>query len=208
MWRKNLDRGLNNFIGAGNIISTPSEINAFYKALFDGKLVSEKSLVQMKNLEKGMFHYPYESKNMYGHTGSVLGYLTFALLIPEDKIAICITENGVRYDIGDILEYVLNDLYDDKYEIPDFKRIKLSTDELKQFVGKYQYNSDSKDLNVYIINDKLYLQQGDSPEILIEAKENNKFVYDTNKIELLFSPEKKKMTMTTRKGIYTYKKID
>ncbi|PZU81480.1 MAG: peptidase [Chryseobacterium sp.] len=207
-WRKKENLGLNNFIGAGNIVSTPSDINTFFKALFDGKLVSEKSLIQMKNLQKGLFHYPYESKNMYGHTGSVLGYLTFALYIPEDKIAICIAENGVRYDIGDILEYVLNDLYDDKYEIPDFKRIKLDNQELQQYVGKYKYTDESKDLNVYILNDKLYLQQGDSPEILIEAKVKNKFVYDTNKIELLFSPEKKKMTMTTKKGIYTYKKID
>lgn len=199
---------LNNFLGAGNIVSTPSDINTFLKALFDGKLVSEKSLVQMKNLQKGLFRYPYESKNMYGHTGSVLGYLTFALYIPEDKIAICITENGVRYDIYDILEYVLNDLYNDKYVIPDFKRIKLDNQELQQYIGKYKYTNESKDLNIYIINGKLYLQQGDSPEVLIEAKEKNKFVYDTNKVELLFSPEKKKMTMTTRKGMYIYKKID
>lgn len=207
-WRKNLDTGLNNFMAAGNIVSTPIDINKFFSALFEGKIISEKSLVQMKNLQKGLFRYPYESKNMYGHTGSVLGFLTFALYIPEDKITICISENGVRYDINDILEYVLNDLYNDKYEVPDFKRISITNDELLKYVGKYKYNSDSKDLNVYITNNKLYVQQGDSPEILIEAKEKNKFVYDTNKIELLFYPEKKKMTMMTRKGIYIYKKID
>lgn len=207
-WRKNNDLELNNFAGAGNIISTPSDINKFLKAVFDGKLISEKSLVQMKNTQKGIFRYPYESKNMYGHTGSVFGYLTFALYIPEDKIAICITENGVRYDIGDILEYVLKDLYDDKYDIPDFKRIKLDNQELQQYVGKYKYTDESKYLNVYITDDKLYLQQGDSPEVLIEAKEKNNFVYDTNKVELLFFPEKKKMMMTTKKGIYTYKKVD
>lgn len=207
-WRKKENLELNNFIGAGNIISTPSEINIFYNALFDRKLVSENSLTQMKNLQKGLFHYPYKSKNMYGHTGSIEGYLTFALYIPEDKIAICITENGVRYDIGDILEYVLNDLYDDKYEIPDFKRIKLSNQELQPFVGKYKYSDSSKDLNVYVNSDKLYLQQGDSPEILIEAKERNRFVYDTNKIELLFSPEKKKITMITKRNTYVYKKVD
>ena len=205
-WRKNNNLRLN--IGAGNIISTPADINVFYKALFDGKLVSEKSLTQMKNMQKGMFRYPYESKNMYGHTGSVVGYLTFALYIPEDKIAICITENGIRYDIGDILEYVRNDLYDDKYEIPDFKRIKLDNQELQQYVGKYKYTDESKDLNVYIINDKLYLQQGDSPEVLIEAKEKNNFVYDTNKVELNFVPEKKKMIMTTKRNTYTYKKVE
>ena len=207
-WRKKENLELNNFLGAGNIASTPSDINTFLKALFDGKLVSEKSLVQMKNLQKGLFRYPYESKNMYGHTGSILGYLTFALYIPEDKIAICITENGVRYDIDDLLEYVLNDLYDDKYEIPDFKRIKLENQELQQYVGKYKYTDEPKDLNVYITNNKLYIQQGDSPEVLIEAKEKNKFVYDTNKVELLFSPEKKKMTMITKRNTYVYKKVD
>lgn len=207
-WQKDGHLGIHNFASVGNIISTPSDINTFFKALFDGKLVSEKSLTQMKNLQKGIFRYPYESKNMYGHTGSIFGYLTYAVYIPEDKIAICIAENGVRYDINDILEYVLNDLYNDKYEVPDFKRISITNDELLKYVGKYKYNSDSKDLNVYITNNKLYVQQGDSPEILIEAKEKNKFVYDTNKIELLFYPEKKKMTMMTRKGVYTYKKID
>lgn len=207
-WRKNSSLGIHNFIAAGNIISTPNDVSQFYKALFDGKLISEKSLIQMKNLQKGMFRYPYESKNMYGHTGSVFGYLTYALYIPEDKIAICITENGVRYDINDIMDYVLKDLYNDKYEVPNFQRIKLDNQELQQYVGKYKYSGSSTDLNIYVSNDKLYVKQEDSPEVLIEAKEMNKFVYDTNKIELLFSPEKKKMTMTTRRNTYVYKKVE
>ena len=207
-WKKNLDTGLNNFMAAGNIVSTPEDVNKFLNALFEGKLISEKSLVQMKNTQKGMFRYPYESKNMYGHTGSVLGFLTFALYIPEDKITICITENGVRYDIDDILDYVVKDLYDDKYEIPDFKRIALPEQKLQQYVGKYKYSGSENPLNVYIQNGKLYIQQGESLEILIEATKEDYFVYDTNKIELNFLPEKKKMIMTTKRNIYTYKKIE
>lgn len=207
-WRKNMDAGLNNFMAAGNIVSTPTDVNKFFNALFEGKLISEKSLVQMKNTQKGMFRYPYESKNMYGHTGSVLGFLTFALYIPEDKITICITENGVRYDIGDILDYVVKDLYDDKYVIPDFKRIALSEQKLQQYVGKYKYSGSENPLNVYMQNGKLYIQQGESLEILIEATKEDYFVYDTNKIELNFLPDKKKMIMTTKRNIYTYKKIE
>lgn len=207
-WRKNLDTGLNNFMSAGNIVSTSADVNKFLNALFEGKLISEKSLVQMKNTQKGLFRYPYESKNMYGHTGSVLGFLTFALYIPEDKVTICIAENGVRYDISDILDYVLKDLYNDKYEVPNFERIKLPEDRLKQYIGKYKNSESENLLNVYIQNGKLYIQQGESLDILIEATKEDHFVYDTNKIELNFVPEKKKMIMTTKRNTYTYKKVE
>jgi len=207
-WRKNLDTGLNNFMSAGNIVSTPTDVNKFFNALFEGKLISEKSLIQMKNTQKGLFRYPYESKNMYGHTGSVLGFLTFALYIPEDKITICIAENGVRYDISDILDYVVKDLYDDKYEVPDFKRIKLTEQKLQQYIGKYKSSNSENLLNVYLQNGKLYIQQGESLDILIEATKEDHFVYDTNKIELTFVSDKNKMIMTTRKNTYIYKKVE
>jgi len=80
--------------GAGNIVSTAGDVSAFYSALFDGELVSEDSLAEMKdtvaeNAEVGqgigLVDGDFSCGHGYGHDGSVPGYYSGAFELDSGR---------------------------------------------------------------------------------------------------------------------------
>jgi D-alanyl-D-alanine carboxypeptidase len=105
--------------GAGAIISTPSDLTKFIQALFDGKLISKGSVDQMKN-GMGMSDLKLGDKTFYGHAGSMDGFRSMLLYLPEEKLAVAYSSNGVVHPAQDIVRGVL-DIYQNKpFEIPTF----------------------------------------------------------------------------------------
>lgn len=209
-WRKADDANLSFFFGSADIVSTTGDLNLFFDAIFSGKLVSDKSLVQMKNLNQGLKYYVFDEYNGYGHTGSMTGFLSFSLYFPSQKLAISITENGIRYDIHDIAEYVIKHFLHKNYDYPDFSVVKLSDEELSKFTGEYESKNDkTKMLNIYLEKNKLYLQSPgeDLSSIYLEPKANNTFRYDIGKMDAVFDEKKGKMTLINSRNVkYEYKR--
>lgn len=62
-------------LGAGGIVSTPSDLVRFSDALFGGKIIKEENLKQMETLKDnygmGLFQYPFDTKFGFGHTGGI-----------------------------------------------------------------------------------------------------------------------------------------
>src|SRR5690606_271476 len=95
-------------LGAGGIISTPDDLNNFINGLFDGKLVKETTLEKMKktNIKYGLGINPVplvEGVEIYGHSGSMDGFRSFLLYLPEQDISIAITLNAVDYSLKDLV---------------------------------------------------------------------------------------------------------
>jgi D-alanyl-D-alanine carboxypeptidase len=210
-WRKADDANLSFFFGSGDLVSTAVDLNKFFDALFSEKLISDKSLVQMKNLSQGLKYYVFEEYSGYGHIGSMTGFLSFSLYFPSQKLAISVTENGIRYDIYDITEYVVKHFLNKNYDYPDFSVVKLSDEELSKFVGDYEYKfNKTKVFNIYIEKNKLYLKspgEDDYSSIYLEPKANNRFRYDIGQMDAVFDDKKGKLILIDSKNKkYEYKK--
>ncbi len=105
--------------GAGAIISTPSDLVRFFHALFDGKLISQENVSQMKN-GMSMAGHQLAGKTFYGHTGGTDGFTAVLVYLPEKKLAVAYTSNARVYSIGNIINGIL-DIYQNKpFEIPTF----------------------------------------------------------------------------------------
>lgn len=89
---------MQNTMGAGSLVSTPTEVTLFYNALFTGKLVSEKSLQKMTDVSTGMGYGMdsgvFNERKGFGHDGSIDGFQSFALYMPSEKVAIAISSNA------------------------------------------------------------------------------------------------------------------
>src|SRR5579883_2130902 len=129
--------------GAGAIVSTPSDLTKFVEALFAGKLISEKSVEQMKPVHeqfgKGMFVIPFEKHISYGHTGGIDGFSSAVSYFPQDSIAFAVTYNGANYSGNDIVIAMLRTYFDMPYTIPSFdeKPVVLSPKQLATYEGVY-----------------------------------------------------------------------
>ncbi|WP_416440889.1 serine hydrolase domain-containing protein [Leeuwenhoekiella sp. A16] len=132
-------------MGAGAIVSTATELNEFYQALFSGKLVSDNSLKQMTDVSTGMGMGfgagSFSNRNGFGHDGAIDAFQSFALHMPEENISIAITTNATSLPLQYILTSAISIYFGEEYEFPEFKPkkpfLELTSAELKQYAGTY-----------------------------------------------------------------------
>ena len=119
-WKQHEEMDLSVPGGAAAIISTSSDLAKFYHALFDGKLISQESVNQMKN-GIGMSEQKVGGKTVYGHSGSTDGFSSTVFYLPEEKLAVAYTANAKVYSHGKIFSGILDIYYNKPFEIPTFE---------------------------------------------------------------------------------------
>jgi len=198
--------------GAGAIVSTPADLVKFINALFEGKLINPASLELMKamrdNYGMAMFAIPFDDKKGYGHAGSIDGFYSLLIYLPQEKLAIAYTSNGSRYSYSDVAMGALSIYFNRPFTIPDFKTITLNTTDLDKYIGKY--SSTKMPLKIVIIkkNATLFAQATGQSAFPLEAKGDNKFVYASAGATLQFEPAKKTFTLIQGGVNYLFTKTD
>ena len=125
-------------LGAGAIISTPTDLTKFSDALFGGKLLTSESLEIMKTIKDGygigLFQIPFYRSVGYGHTGGIDGFSSVYSHFPNDNISYALVSNGTNMSNNDISIAVLSAVYDKPYEIPVFRRYNLTSEDLDKYI--------------------------------------------------------------------------
>lgn len=169
-WNAEPAVNLNNFSGAGAIISTTDDLCQFISVLFQGKIVSKKSLETMKRLQdrygKGLFPYGNESHPGFGHNGKTEGFASSLQYYPEKKLAIAYCTNGEVYTKTKILDHVFKACFGLPDTLPTFCPIQLSDQQLNNFIGTYRSNN-GMGITSHIQNGQLLLSlKGQDFELL------------------------------------------
>jgi hypothetical protein len=97
----------------------------FNQALFDGKLISQENVDQMKN-GMGMSDLKLGDKTFYGHGGSMDGFRSLLVYLPEEKLAVAYTSNGMVYPAQNIIRGVLDIYWNKPFQIPTFETAELT----------------------------------------------------------------------------------
>jgi D-alanyl-D-alanine carboxypeptidase len=196
--------------GAGAIVSTPTDLTQFIEALFSLKLVSNKSLVQMKTitdgLGMGMMRIPFYSRMAYGHNGAIDGFVSNVAWFPEDRIAVSYCTNGMVYPFNDILIGVLSICFNRDYTIPTFKTIALKTEDLDQYLGVYASTQLPLKITVTKNGTVLTAQATGQSAFPLEASAKDMFKFDQAGVKMEFRPEKNEMTLKQNGGEYLFSK--
>ena len=180
-------------IGAGNIISTPTELLKFIFGLENGKLITKESLKQMKNFSDnygyGLVKIPFNEYSGFGHNGGIDEFRSFLYYFPDLKVAVCSVTNQSDYDNNEIAINMLKVATGKDFSIPNFKSIPES--ELQQFVGKYSNPEIPVKFDIFIKDKKLMAQATGQSEFPLEATTKNSFKFDAAGIVVNFKPSKK-----------------
>jgi D-alanyl-D-alanine carboxypeptidase len=98
---------------SGAIVSTPSDLTKWSKALYSGKVIKRSSIQKMlepsasnPNYGLGTMLLDIDGQPSYGHYGNIL-YNSYVNYFPNDKISIAVMENNA----GVLAESVMVDLY-------------------------------------------------------------------------------------------------
>ncbi|MGM0408372.1 MAG: serine hydrolase domain-containing protein, partial [Bacteroidota bacterium] len=87
-WKMSTETDMSVPMGAGAIVSTPTDLNRFLYCLFNHQLISAESLDKMTNIQDGMglgiFQVPFYDKKAFGHTGGIDGFQSNAFFFPKE----------------------------------------------------------------------------------------------------------------------------
>ncbi len=131
---------------AGGVASTAEETARFFKALFEGEIISSESIELMTahsdGLGMGIFMIPFYDKYAFGHTGGIDGFHTVAAYFPDEDVAFAIFSNGLNYVLNDITIGLLSLTFGREFDIPDFETeeteiIHLTIEEMARYTGNY-----------------------------------------------------------------------
>lgn len=175
-WTKLSETDMSITLGAGSVVSTPSDVIKFMDALFNGKILSSESLEKMKTIQgtygMGLMSYTIADRKGFGHRGTIDGYKATAIYFPEEKLGLVITSNGSRDNINEIYTEVLKLYLDDA-------PIEITEDEVKKYTGVYLDANDKNDSIVFIQNKNVLVLviKNEFKEPLV-YKGNNRFVFE------------------------------
>lgn len=186
-------------LGAGAIISTPSDLTKFSDALFGGKLLKSESLEKMKAIKDGyglgLFQIPFYNNIGYGHTGGIDGFSSVYFHFADENISYALTSNGTNINNNDISIAVLSAVYDKPYDIPVFTTFNISSEDLDKYLGVYASNHIALKITVTKNGNTLIAQGTGQPALHLEATEKDKFKYDQAGAKFEFNPTEKTMIL-------------
>jgi D-alanyl-D-alanine carboxypeptidase len=200
-WVKEKETDMSITMGAGCIISNPSDMTIFIESLFAKKIINAKSLERMLQIKDnyglGISPFYVEDKEGFGHFGAIDGSSSILYYFPKDKLTIAVTANGDVLGTRYLLKAIASIYYKKNFEIPTFNTIALTAEELDKYAGVYT-SPEMPEFSITIAKDSLSLtaQGTGEPAIPFDAIEKDKFEFLRAGIKLEFNPAENKMIYT------------
>ena len=210
-WQKENETDMSIPMGAGAIVSNPTDLVLFIENLFANKIISQKSLEQMKTIKDnygmGIFQVPFYDKQGFGHTGGIDGFASVVSYFSENKLAIALTSNGRTYENNNVMIGVLSAYYNKSFQIPTFNKIELKTEDLDKYLGEYSKENFPLKITVTKEDNKLFAQATGQSAFPLESIEKDTFEFSAANIKMEFNPKGNQMTIIQggRKTVMTKK---
>lgn len=197
-------------LGAGGIVSTPSDLVKFSNALFGGKLVSKESLEQMQTVNgqygMGLFKIPFYDKTGFGHTGGIDGFTSVFGHFADGDVSYALTSNGTNFNNNNISIAVLSAVFGKDFDIPDFIAFKVDAGTLEKYVGVYASTQIPLKITITRNNETLVAQATGQSAFPLEATAADKFKFDQAGVVMEFNAAENSMVLKQGGGVFNYKK--
>ncbi|WP_299623901.1 serine hydrolase domain-containing protein [uncultured Tenacibaculum sp.] len=185
---------INGPIGAGGIVSNATEVNTFFDGLFSGKLLSNTFLKQMtttkEGLGMGLSMFQYHGMPLYGHNGAIDGFRSIAGYIPNKKVGVVITCNGVhQMNLSNLIFKVLDLYFKNDASMKSTSLVELKVSDLEPLLGIYGGDTFPFKVTFTREENRLLAQATGQPIFKLIALKRNVFKYDA--MGILFNFNKK-----------------
>ena len=173
-------------LGAGGLVSTPTDLVTFYYSLFNGKVLSQHSLNQMMKIKDtfglGIQKFTYSGKNSFGHRGRTDEFNSIVIHNLDENFTLAITDNSSFSEIPAMVKDIYYTYFNDI-------SIAISAEEIKKFVGTYKsYDPEN--------HDPVFEQEGDKLIHVIAGEYRSELLYEGNNTFLLDQPYAPAITFT------------
>lgn len=199
-WEPNTETDMSVPVGAGAVVSNAIDLNIFINALFDGKLITKKSLDLMTTLKDnfgmGIFQMPFYDKTCLGHTGGIDGFTSILVYFPNEKVSVACLSNASFIPLNDILIGILSIYFNKEYKLPDFTQKYFVKDEdLDKYLGNYSGAGFPFKVIISKKDGVLLADAEGQPTLIMEPVDLHKFKFTPMKVEFEFVPDKNMLVL-------------
>lgn len=199
-------------MGAGAIVSTSKELNLFFTNLFLGKLTSAASLKNLMTIKKGnglgIMKFDFKGIDIFGHDGGIDGFESFALYIPEKKISMAFTFNGLNTPLMPTIISILETYFKSDPSIKTRASITLKPEELDVYLGTYSGETFPAKVSFTKKENVLFAQATGQPIFKLIALKKDSFIYDLMGIQFDFNPKNNELNLTFGGKTHSLKKLE
>jgi len=197
-------------LGAGGIVSTPTDLVKFSDALFSGKLISKESLEQMQTMKErfgmGLFKIPFNDKTGVGHPGDIDGFTSVFTHFADGNISYAMISNGTNFNNNNISIAVLTAAFGKDFEIPEFKSVKVDAETLEKYVGVYASTQIPLKITITVNNKTLVAQATGQSAFPLEATAADKFEFEQAGVVMEFNAADNTTVMKQGGATFNFKK--
>ncbi len=206
-WMPETETDMSVSLGAGGLVSTPSDLNKFFTGLFNGKLLKEDTFEKMIDISEqygyGIFKIPFEDKLVYGHSGGIDGFSSISYYFPEEKVAYSFILNGLDMNSSELAKGPLKIYFNEDYQLPVFeKEYEPALSDLEAIVGTYSTPMLPIKIKFFIQDGVLMAQGTNQPSFMPTPVSKNEFKYDLVKLKLEFTPSENKLMLSQGGGVF------
>ena len=178
-------------IGAGNLVSTASDLNRFFYELLNGKILNSKSLEQMKTFSDiyglGLFDFTINQYKGVGHDGGIDQFTSINFSPIEEKYTYTVLQNSNELNTSDVLVNLLNATHKSEIKYPKkIVSINLSIEDLKKYEGEYSSTEIPPIIKVFIENGVLNAQASGQGSFELTATSATEFEFTPANIKMVF----------------------
>jgi len=197
-------------LGAGAVVSTPTDITKFSDALFNGRLVSNAHLELMRTVQdgfgSGLFSVPFYDKVGFGHNGGIDGFSSTFSHFQDGDVSFALTCNGSNFPNNTIAIAILSAVYNKPYEIPDFSVYEVQAEDLDQYLGTYSSTQIPLKITITKDNNTLIAQASGQSSFPLTPSDKDKFKFEQADIILEFNPADETAILKQGGGLFNFKK--
>ena len=178
-------------MGAGALVSTPTQLNSFYEHLFNGTFISRTTLEQMKDQSTGMgmglMDFPVMGLEGYGHFGGIDGFQSVAVYFPKKQMSLAIGLNGNKETVQAILLPIFEIWFAEEAAAQNKATIQLKPEDLRPYLNTYS-GSEAPVSIVFSQDDNVLIAQATGqPAFRLVAMEKDVFNYLAIGLKFIFS---------------------
>ena len=209
-WKLESETDMSVPLGAGAIVSTPSDLVKFSDALFGGKLIEEESLKQMKTIKDGygmgLFQMPFGNKVSFGHTGGIDGFSSVFIHFADGNISYAMISNGTNFNNNNISIAVLSAVYNEPYDLPEFNIVEVSSEDLDKYLGVYSSSDVPLKITITKDDNTLIAQATGQSSFPLDATDKDKFKFDAAGVVMEFDTANQSFILKQGGGSFVFKK--
>jgi len=201
VWEEAEDFYFLNASGAGDIFSTPSEMNQFIRGLHKGKLISTETLKSMLPSEDewfgmGFMKVPFYDHVGIGHGGDTFGTHSVTAYFEEDDLAITYSINAEYYPTNEFAVGILSIIYEREFEFPEFSHYQPDRLFYKSYAGTYASDDLPIDISIFTEDGELKAQGEGQPSFVLTPTAEHAFQFLPAGVTIVFSPTENKLVFS------------